>query len=132
MVWTKLALCLTGPIEAGKTIAMKAAEQFCFHLVHHVVPFGVIYHLLFTAYLESVEIAFGRCPITKASGMPPSTVTASQRAEWEQVHSLVINEFLFMNEHKLKNMIPCNVDTRTETRFLGDIQLYLVGTYNNS
>ena len=97
----QLRLFLTGPAGAGKTTALKAAEQFCFEFCTYCgIPwFNTTF--FYTAYTGAAASAFGGRTIIQASGMRSKDVTEQQIEEWSRCKILVIDEISFMSESEL-------------------------------
>ena len=72
-----MLLFLTGPAGAGKTTALKAAEQFCFEFCspYNILWLDTSFFYTATAYTGSAASASGGLTIVKASGRCTSTVT---------------------------------------------------------
>ena len=97
----QLRLFLTGPAGAGKTTALKAAEQFCLEFCSYCgIPWFKT-TFFYTAYTGAAASAFGGRTIVTASGLHSANIETGQMEEWKRCKILVIDEISFMSESEL-------------------------------
>ena len=65
----QLMMFLTGPADAGKSTAVKAAEQLCMHFCRHAHIPWMESTYLYTAYTGSVAALFNDVTICKKAGI---------------------------------------------------------------
>jgi hypothetical protein len=87
----QLRLFLTGPAGAGKTTALKAAEQFCFDFCLHCgIPWFKT-TFFYTACTGAAASAFGGRTIVTASGLKSANIEPEQMEEWKICKILIID-----------------------------------------
>ena len=96
---------LTGSAGAGKTTAVKLAQQFCFEFCWKIGTLWNDRTFLFTAYTGSAASAFKGITIAKAAFLNRKTpLTQEEIDQWKHVEILIIDEISFMTVKMMKKL----------------------------
>jgi len=98
----QILMFLTGPAGAGKSTAVKVAQRFCFEFCRSVGNLWSDSTFLFTAYTGSAASLFGGVTIVKHAYIAKKgPLSEADRAAWEDVRILIIDEISFMKDREL-------------------------------
>ncbi|KAL7545894.1 hypothetical protein ACHAWF_009251 [Thalassiosira exigua] len=115
---------LSGPAGAGKTTAVRIAEQFCFRFCMVVGNLWNDRTFLFTAYTGSAASACGGITIVKTAFINKrGDLSKTEKEKWKHVRILIIDEISFMQDKELKRFDQRLKECRDRTQPFGGISI---------
>ena len=104
---TQLFMLLTGPAGAGKSTAVKAAEQFCMQFCKYAKIPWMKNTYLYTAYTGSAAAQFNGVTICKKSGLlmkESKPLPEELIASWNSVKIIIVDEVSFMRRSEFDRL----------------------------
>ena len=124
---------LIGPTGAGKSIAIKVAQGFCFKFSRAVGTLWSDSSFLFTAYTGSAASLFGGVTICKHAFLfSKGDLSEEDIKQWEDVRILIIDEISFMKDKELLLLDKRLKEMRDRNKPFGGFSIIFVGTTRTS
>ena len=104
---TQLFMLLTGPAGAGKSTAVKAAEQFCMQFCKYAKIPWMKSTYLYTAYTGSAAAQFNGVTICKKSGLlqkEDKPLPEKLIDSWNSVKIVIVDEISFMRRSEFDKL----------------------------
>ena len=129
---TQLFMLLTGPAGAGKSTAVKAAEQFCMQFCKYAKIPWMKSTYLYTAYTGSAAAQFNGVTICKKSGL---LMKKSKRLpeklinSWNSVKIVIVDEISFMRRSEFDKLDTRLREIGRRDCLFGDFSVIFAGDF---